>query len=133
MAPDNTVFFKGILLKAFFYIAYADGKMDERERSLGESIIKKEQLNKNDFEEYQEQFKNGFEQKHYQSLINDLKQLNKNQQITIIAYMSNVANSNGFMDPAEWKIIYNLYKNELHLNLDDVLNRQKELPPFVDN
>lgn len=45
--------------------------------------------------------------------------------------MSNIANADGFMDPTEWRMIYQLYKDELNLNLDDILTQQKKIPPFV--
>ena len=38
-----------------------------------------------------------------------------------------LANSDGFMDKAEWQFIYKIYHKELNLPLDSIMEVQKEL------
>ena len=82
------------------------------------------------FQKKIEAYKNDPNQNLVESLKSDLKKLSKEEQIKIIAYMSNAANSDGFMDALEWKMIYDLYKNELQLSLEDIIQTQRKIPPF---
>jgi len=59
--------------------------------------------------------------------LDGLKKLNRNQQIRIIAWLCVVANADGFMDRAEWQLIYRIYHKELNLPLEEIFKVQKEL------
>jgi hypothetical protein len=56
-----------------------------------------------------------------------LKRLQREEQINILAWVSLIANSDGFMDVSEWSLIYRIYHDELKLELKDVISRQSEL------
>ena len=64
----------------------------------------------------------------YSECINALKNCTYNEQVRIIAWMSRIASSDGFMDPREWKLIYQVYFRELGMDLQDILNEQRNLP-----
>ena len=49
-------------------------------------------------------------------------------KIRCIAWMSLIANSDGFMSPEEWKLIYHIYYTQLKLDLSDILEIQRQLP-----
>lgn len=59
--------------------------------------------------------------------IADLKRCKREHQIRAVAWMCVLANSDGFMDKAEWHFIYKVYHKELTLPLDAVMEVQKEL------
>jgi len=122
--------YKNTLIKAYYYIILADGVINEKELAFGEKMIRKEDIDQNLFNKKMKSFESEKLESLIVSLKSDLKKLKKEEQIKIIAYMSNVANSDGFMDQTEWKMIYDLYKNELNLQLEDILQAQKTIPPF---
>ena len=57
-----------------------------------------------------------------------LKKCNHESKVRSIAWMSLIANSDGFMDPQEWKLIYYIYNTELKLKLSEIMEMQKQLP-----
>lgn len=131
MTLTSRSFFKDTLIKAYHYIVHADGKIDDKEVELGRQMIAKENISEGDFAQKMETLNNQKPEEIIKTLRVDLKKLKKEDQIKIVAYMSNLANADGFMDPTEWRMIYQLYKDELDLNLDDILAQQKKIPPFV--
>jgi len=130
MTTKASPFFKDTLIKAFYYIASADGTIDEKEMKLAHAMVDKEGIEVSALKAALEEYEQNNDKRTQKALVDDLKKLNKKDQTKIIAYMSNIANCNGFMDPAEWKLIYNLYKNELNLELEDIIEVQKFLPPY---
>jgi len=42
-----------------------------------------------------------------------------------------VANADGFMDRAEWQLIYKIYHKELGLPLNEIFSVQKELNKLI--
>ena len=60
--------------------------------------------------------------------IASLKKCDYQLKVKCIAWMSLIANSDGFMAPEEWKLIYYIYNTELKLDLKDILETQKQLP-----
>lgn len=123
--------FKETLIKAYNYIARADGEIDEKETALGKKMIRKENILEDEFNDRMIAFSSQEHDALVVSLKSDLKKLEKDEQIKILAYMSNIANADGFMTADEWRIIYKLYKEELQLQLEEILAVQKEIPPFA--
>ncbi len=130
MTDSSFDYFKETLIKAYYYISSADGAFDDKELEFGDKMIQKESIDKSEFQKKIDSYNCDTPECIIHSLKDDLKKLNRNEQIKIIAYMSNIANSDGFMDPSEWKMIYNLYKNELNLDLEEIIKAQKLIPPF---
>lgn len=56
-----------------------------------------------------------------------LKKLSRDEQIRCIAWLCVIANSDGFMDKAEWQMIYKIYHKELQLPLEEIMKVQKGL------
>ena len=42
-----------------------------------------------------------------------------------------VANADSFMDKKEWMLIYKIYQTELNLQLDDIMQVQKDLNKII--
>ena len=131
MTLNSRTFFTDTLIKAYHYIVHADGRIDDKEVELGHKMIVEEKIPPDVFTQKMAILDNEKPEELIKTLKIDLKKLSQKDQIKIIAYMSNIANADGFMDPTEWKMIYQLYKDELNLNLDDILTQQKKIPPFV--
>lgn len=131
MTLNSRTFFTDTLIKAYHYIVHADGRIDDKEVELGQKMIAEEKIPPEVFTQKMAVLDNEKHEELIKTLKIDLKKLSQKDQIKIIAYMSNIANADGFMDPTEWKMIYQLYKDELNLNLDDILTQQKKIPPFV--
>lgn len=131
MTLNSRTFFTDTLIKAYHYIVHADGRIDDKEVELGQKMIAEEKIPPEVFTQKMAVLDNEKPEELIKTLKIDLKKLSQKDQIKIIAYMSNIANADGFMDPTEWRMIYQLYKDELNLNLDDILTQQKKIPPFV--
>lgn len=131
MTLNSRTFFTDTLIKAYHYIVHADGRIDDKEVELGQKMIAEEKIPPEVFTQKMAILDNEKPEELIKTLKIDLKKLSQKDQIKIIAYMSNIANADGFMDPTEWRMIYQLYKDELNLNLDDILTQQKKIPPFV--
>jgi len=116
--------FRETLVIAYYYIVIADGIIDPREVAFGENMIKKEGIEKADFSKKIEILKNTSHENIKEMLKDSLKKLNPVQQVRIIAYMSKVADSDGYRDPSEMSSIQEIYK-ELHIHLNDII-REKE-------
>ncbi len=116
--------FRESLVIAYYYIVIADGIIDPREIEFGETMIKKEGIDKGDFDKKIEILKNTSKD-HIKEMLKDcMKKLTPIEQVRIIAYMSKVADSDGRRDPSEMSSIQEIYK-ELHLHLNDII-REKE-------
>lgn len=128
---EKAMNYNTIITKLYFILIYADGKLDEKEIASGNSMIKAEAIEAEDFRVQMAYLKS----KDTQSLLSDcllgLKKLSRTQQIRIIAWLCVVANADGFMDATEWHLIYKIYHKELYLSLDDIFNVQKELNGLI--
>ncbi len=116
--------FRETLVIAYYYIIIADGIIDPKEVEFGKSMIVKEGIEKDDFDKKIEILKDT-SQVHIKDMLKDaMKKLSAVEQVRIIAYMSKIADSDGFRDPSEMSSIQEIYK-ELHLHLNDII-REKE-------
>ena len=124
---QNVMNYKSVLTQLYYILIYADGHVNDHERAAGASLIKVEGL---DDEEFHVQLKL-LTSKNADAMLSDcikyLKTLDRNRQIRIIAWLCVVANGDGFMDKAEWQLIYNIYHKELNLPLEEIFKVQKEL------
>jgi len=66
-----------------------------------------------------------FDEMSYQEILNsaveNLKKCNKKEQLRCLAWMNSLANVDGYLADQEWSIIYNIYKKELNITLDEIL------------
>ncbi|HEX6891547.1 MAG TPA: TerB family tellurite resistance protein [Chryseolinea sp.] len=119
--------FKAIIIRLYYMLIYSDGKVNQGEISLGKKMIETEGISDAEFNAQIEVLKKKDSSVVYKECLADLKRLKTDLQIRSIAWMCVLANSDGFMDKAEWQFIYKIYHKELHLPLDDIMEVQKEL------
>ncbi len=121
---------KSILVKLFYLLVHADGKVNEREMAIGKQMIKAEGISEIEFDNLLESLKNRRKEIVYAECLEELKKLDREKQIRCLAWLSMIANADGFMDKSEWQFIYKLYHTELGLQLDEIMIKQKELNGF---
>jgi len=119
--------FKAIIIRLYYMLIYTDGKVNQGEISLGKKMIEAEGISDAEFSAQIEVLKKKDGSVVYKECLADLKRLKIDLQIRSIAWMCVLANSDGFMDKAEWQFIYKIYHKELRLPLDDIMEVQKEL------
>lgn len=123
----KTMNHRSILIKLFYLLVHADGKVNEREIAGGKQMIKAEGIPEMEFNNLLESLKKRKQNVLYAECLEELKKLDREKQIRCLAWLSVIANADGFMDKTEWQFIYKIYHNELGLQLDDILKKQKEL------
>jgi uncharacterized tellurite resistance protein B-like protein len=116
-----------VLTKLYFILIYADGKVNEHELATGKQIVKAESLQEEEFRVQMEVLKSKQPNAILTECIQGLKKLDRKKQIRIVAWLCVVANGDGYMDKAEWQLIYRLYHKELALPLEEIFLVQKEL------
>ena len=119
--------FKSIIVRLYYMLIHCDGKVNEGEISLGKKMMETENISDAEFSNQLSALKNKEISVIYKECIIELKRLKKEQQIRCIAWLCVLANSDGFMDKAEWQFIYKVYHKELNLPLDVIMELQKEL------
>ena len=119
--------FKAIIIRLYYMLIYSDGKVNQGEVSLGQKLIQAEGISEAEFNAQLDALKKKDGDIIYKECLADLKRLKPELQIRSIAWMCVLANSDGFMDKAEWQFIYKIYHKELHLPLDNIMEVQKEL------
>jgi uncharacterized tellurite resistance protein B-like protein len=119
--------YKATITRLYFMLIYSDGKVNQGEISLGKKMIQAEGIVESEFNSQLESLKGRELSTIYKECLADLKRLKPQQQIRCIAWLCVLANSDGFMDRAEWQFIYKIYHKELHLPLDEIMEVQKEL------
>jgi uncharacterized tellurite resistance protein B-like protein len=119
--------YKTILTQLYFILIYADGHVNEHERSTGLNLVKAEGLDEEEFKVQLELLKSKSHPLLLEDCIRALKKMGRQDQIRMIAWLCVVANGDGFMDRSEWQLIYKIYHKELHLPLDEIFRVQKDL------
>ncbi len=127
LTDEKTHFFSG-LVTLYHLLINADGYVDEKELKMGQVMKKHEKIDDWEFNSYLKKVAEQSHERIIESCIASLKKCDYADQVKAIAWMSLIANSDGFMAPEEWKLIYKIYNNELHLRLSDILDTQKQLP-----
>ena len=118
---------KPTLIKLFHLLVNADGSINEKEIKAGKQMTKAEGINEFEFDRIIDSLKKRSSSIVYSECVEELKKLNHEMQVRCVAWLSVVANADGFMDRTEWHFIYQLYHKELGLQLDEVMKKQKEL------
>lgn len=125
---DNKTHYFGGLVALYHLLINADGHVDDKEIRMGELMKKHENIDDWEFNYHLNRIAEQGKEKIISDCINSLKKCDHEWRIKCIAWMSLIANSDGFMAPEEWKLIYYIYNTELKLNLSDILEMQKQLP-----
>jgi len=116
------------LINLYYLLIHADGKVSEKEIRMGEIMCSYEKIDKEIFKhkiETAHQLKKGDV---YKMCVKALKNCEHEFNVKCIAWMSLIANSDGFMSSEEWGLIYKLYAYELQIDLKEILIYQKSLP-----
>lgn len=119
------------LIEFSYLVSCADGNISPMEVNLGKAMAVREGVDENLYHLHLKSIASCRKEEIMERTIVGLKRLKREEQINILAWVSLIANSDGFMDVTEWKLIYRIYHDELKLELKDVLSRQNELYRLV--
>lgn len=119
--------FSSVITQLYYLVVYADGKVADKEISLGKQMVKIEGINPQAFDDHIEALKTKDKNIIFSSCISALRKLDKKIQIKCIAWLCVIANGDGFMDKEEWTLIYKIYHTELGLSLNEIMETQKDL------
>ena len=123
--------FKEVLTRLYFILICSDGNVNEKEVSYGRKMVETEGIDEKYFFSQIKLLEVNNQQGLLPEAINNLKKLGRDEQIRCIAWLCVIANADGFMDKAEWQMIYRLYHKELDLPLDEVMKVQKSLAASI--
>lgn len=116
------------LVSLYHLLINADGHVDEKELKMGEMMKKHENIDDWEFNYHMKKVAEKKKEELILECVQSLKKCDYELKVKCIAWMSLIANSDGFMAPEEWRLIYRIYNSELNLNLADILATQKKLP-----
>jgi uncharacterized tellurite resistance protein B-like protein len=119
--------FQSVTTHLYYLVVYADGKFADKEVALGKQMAKLEGFEEKTFDSLVESLKEKDKNVIFTHCIAGLKKLDKKQQVKCIAWLCVIANGDGFMDKEEWTLIYKIYHTELGLSLNEIMDAQKEL------
>ena len=119
--------YNSIITNLYYMLVNADGKVNEREISLGQQMVSSEGIRQGEFNFQMESAKVKNSSVLLTESVMGLRSLDRKRQIRVIAWLCVVANADGFMDRAEWQFIYKIYHKELSLPLDEIMMVQKDL------
>jgi uncharacterized tellurite resistance protein B-like protein len=125
---DNKTHYFGGLVALYHLLINADGHVDDKELKMGELMKKHEGIDDWEFNYHLNRVAELDKDTIISDCVNSLNKCDYEWKVKCIAWMSLIANSDGFMAPEEWKLIYHIYNTELKLNLSDILEMQKQLP-----
>lgn len=116
-----------MISKLFYLITTADGVINSKELEMGMRLIQNEGLEEDRFQEELKALE-GFPQNEvYQECLQGLKKADGKKQVHYLAWLALIANADGVMEKNEWQLIYQLYHKELKLNLQEIMDAQRDL------
>ena len=123
--------YKAILINLYYLVIYADGKVNDKEVVLGKQMARTEGMDEGAFSKTLGDLKSKDPNSLYTESIAALKKLDSKTQVRCIAWLCVIANGDGFMDKEEWTFIYKIYHTDLGLQLNEVMETQKELNQII--
>jgi uncharacterized tellurite resistance protein B-like protein len=123
--------YKTTLISLYHLLISADNNVNEKELAFGKEMLKIEGIPEVTFNSKIEELKKKDNTKVYSESLEGLKRLGAQKQIRCMAWLSAIANADGFMDKEEWVLIYKIYHTELGLPLDEIMKLQKELNMLI--
>lgn len=127
LTENKTNYVEG-LVSLYHLLINADGYIDEKEIKMGELMRKHESIDDLDFNYLLNKISELDKSKVIDNCIVSLRKCDYEWRVKCMAWMSLIANVDGFMAPEEWKLIYKIYSIELKLDLTDILEMHKQLP-----
>jgi uncharacterized tellurite resistance protein B-like protein len=119
--------FQEVLTRLYFILICSDGNVNEKEVSFGRKMVEAEGIDEKYFFSQIKLLEVNNQNALLPEAILHLKKLSRDEQIRCIAWLCVIANSDGFMDKAEWQMIYKIYHKELQLPLEEIMKVQKGL------
>ena len=123
--------FKEVLTRLYFILICSDGNVNEKEVSYGRKMVEAEGIDEQYFFSQIKILEVNNQHELLPEAIAGIKKLSRQDQIRCIAWLCVIANSDGFMDKAEWQMIYKIYHKELNLPLDEIMKVQKALAQSI--
>lgn len=123
--------YQSIIIRLYFLLIYADGEVNQKEINSARQMIAAEGIQEPDLMAQLALLKNKAKDLIYKEAIEGLKKTERSKQLRIVAWLCVLANADGFMDPAEWQLIYKIYHKELSLPLNEIFDVQKQLAKLV--
>jgi uncharacterized tellurite resistance protein B-like protein len=123
--------FKEVLTRLYFILICSDGNVNEKEVSYGRKMVEAEGIDEKYFFSQIKILEVNNQHELLPEAIAGIKKLPRQDQIRCIAWLCVIANSDGFMDKAEWQMIYKIYHKELNLPLDEIMKVQKTLAQSI--
>jgi uncharacterized tellurite resistance protein B-like protein len=120
-----------VICKLYYLLAYADGSINDKEAAVAKQMIKTESISDDYFNLQMNLLNSRVKSSLYNECVQELRKLDEKNKIKIVAWMCVVANADGFMDRAEWQLIYKIYHKELGLPLNEIFSVQKELNKLI--
>jgi len=112
----------------YYLLTHADGDVNEKEICSGQMMRKSEGIEELAFNNLLNAYNGAEKDLLYKQSVSSLKNCTTEDQVRLIAWLTRVASSDGFMDPKEWRLLYQVYFCELNLNLKEILHVKKNLP-----
>src|SRR5687768_7610650 len=119
--------FKEVLTRLYFILIRSDGTVNDKEVSYGRKMVEAEGIDEKYFFSQIKILEVNNQHELLPDAVVGIKKLSRPEQIRCIAWLCVIANADGFMDKAEWQLIYKIYHKELGLPLEEIFKVQKEL------
>ncbi len=116
-----------IIARIYYLVVLADGHLDEKEIEAGRKMMQMENIPQTIFERELAKLENLEHDEVYDTCLEGLKLFSEEEQVKIIAWMTIIANSDGFMDNDEWHLIFTIYHKFLNLANQPIMEMQKEI------
>ncbi len=123
----TTKYYHTGLIALYHLMIEADGHVSPKEIEMGELMREQEKISTSVFNYTLSQLSNEDKETILNKCLESLKNCEHELKIKCVAWMSLIANSDGFMDASEWSLIYRIYAKELNLKLDEIMNVQRGL------
>lgn len=119
--------YQAIITGLYYLLIYSDENANEKELDSIKKMIKVDGLNEAEFNVQIRMLELKDKTTLFNNCVLGLKDLSREQQVRVVAWLCVVANADGFMERTEWQLIYKIYHKELNLPLNEIFSAQKEL------
>lgn len=127
VTATNPDFITGIT-SLYYLLIHADGDVNDKEIESGLKMVRHEGIDEAVFFDNVNKCKNIDKEVLFRGSINALHKCDEETQVRTVAWISRVADSDGYVDPNEWELIYRTYELELKLDLRKILAAVETLP-----
>lgn len=115
------IHFKESAILLCYLIASSDGINNHFESRMYDFFKSIEDITEQQSDTILAKLKTMSDQMVYEKGIEALNMCSREEQVKCLAWMNKIANSDGRLDDKEWSIIYQVYKKELNLTLEEIL------------